>query len=133
MEPNCPFGLAEGVKDFQDGARREKREDGPTLGPVEPVPVGEGPLAKVQASSNLVSAIPSLHAGITMYFATFLFSRRRWTWGSVALIYALTMGFALVFFAEHYVFDIILGWTLAAMVPLVQTWWRFHRHHSNNK
>ena len=129
----APFGLAEGVKDFQDGARREERADGPTLGPVEPVPVGEGPLAKAQASSNLVSAIPSLHAGITMYFATFLFSRRRWKWGAVAFIYALTMGFALVFFAEHYVFDIILGWTLAAAVPLIQTWWMSRRRESINK
>ena len=68
-----------------------------------------------------------------MYFATFLFSRRRWKWGSVALIYALSMGFALVFFAEHYVFDIILGWTLAAAVPLVQTWWMSRRRESINK
>lgn len=80
-----------------------------------------------QKESNLVAAIPSLHAALTMYLATYMFARRRKKLGVVCLIYAFAMGFTLVFFAEHYVFDILLGWGIAIVVPLVgvtlEKWW----------
>ena len=74
-----------------------------------------------------MAAIPSLHAALTMYLATYMFARRRKKLGVVCLIYAFAMGFTLVFFAEHYVFDILLGWGIAIVVPLVgvtlEKWW----------
>ncbi len=71
-----------------------------------------------QASVNLVAAIPSLHAGLSVMIAAFLWGRvSRW-WRPVLAAYVLIMAFALVYSAEHYVVDILLGWALAATVVL---------------
>ncbi len=72
-----------------------------------------------QASVNLVAAIPSLHAGLSAMVAMFLWRRVRLPWRTVLLGYVLTMAFALVYSAEHYVIDILLGWALAAIVMVV--------------
>ncbi|MBM7365563.1 hypothetical protein JOC45_000244 [Gordonia hydrophobica] len=69
-----------------------------------------------QAKSNLVAAIPSLHAGLTMLLALFMWPRTRWFGKTMFTGYALVMAFALVYTAEHYVVDILLGWGLAALV-----------------
>ncbi|MDO4929170.1 MAG: phosphatase PAP2 family protein [Corynebacterium sp.] len=114
----APGNLASGLEEFQYGARRELREaDKPTQTPVAPVDSGEGILVSAYESTNLVAAVPSLHAALTMFIASHLLFARRWKTGLLALAYALTMAFALVFFAEHYVFDIILGWILAISIP----------------
>lgn len=72
-----------------------------------------------QMKSNLVAAIPSLHAGLTMLLALFMWPRTRWFGKAAFTGYALVMAFALVYTAEHYVFDILLGWGLAAVVIVV--------------
>jgi hypothetical protein len=72
-----------------------------------------------QASVNLVAAIPSLHAGLSAMVAMFLWRRIHWRWRPFLTAYVLTMAFALVYSAEHYVIDILLGWALAAIVSLV--------------
>ncbi|MGB3304472.1 phosphatase PAP2 family protein [Gordonia sp. (in: high G+C Gram-positive bacteria)] len=69
-----------------------------------------------QSKSNLVAAIPSLHAGLTMLLALFMWPRSRWLGKTIFTGYAFAMAFALVYTAEHYVFDIILGWALAGAV-----------------
>ncbi|WP_375003077.1 phosphatase PAP2 family protein [Gordonia sp. PS3] len=69
-----------------------------------------------QTKSNLVAAIPSLHAGLTMLLALFIWPRTRWFGKTMFMGYALTMAFALVYSGEHYVFDILLGWGLAGAV-----------------
>lgn len=69
-----------------------------------------------QASVNLVAAIPSLHAGLTAAVAAFLWNRVNRGWRPVLVAYVLIMAFTLVYTAEHYVIDILLGWTLAAVV-----------------
>ncbi|WP_432211723.1 phosphatase PAP2 family protein [Gordonia aichiensis] len=69
-----------------------------------------------QAKSNLVAAIPSLHAGLTMILALFMWPRTRWLGRTMFMGYAWAMAFALVYTAEHYVFDILLGWGLAGAV-----------------
>jgi hypothetical protein len=72
-----------------------------------------------QASVNLVAAIPSLHAALTAMIAVFLWRRvKRW-FRPVLVAYVLAMAFALVYSAEHFVVDILLGWALAAIVLLV--------------
>lgn len=69
-----------------------------------------------QASVNLVAAIPSLHAGMTAAIAAFLWHRVRRGWRPVLAVYVLVMAFTLVYTAEHFVVDILLGWALAAVV-----------------
>jgi hypothetical protein len=75
-----------------------------------------------QSKANLVAAIPSLHAGLTMLLALFMWPRVRALGRALFMGYALTMAFTLVYTGEHYVFDILLGWGLAAGVLLVQAW-----------
>jgi membrane-associated phospholipid phosphatase len=69
-----------------------------------------------QASVNLVAAIPSLHAGLTAGVTAFLWNRVHRNWRPLLVAYPLIMAFTLVYSAEHYVIDILLGWALAAVV-----------------
>lgn len=75
-----------------------------------------------QGKANLVAAIPSLHAGLTMLLALFMWPRVRALGKTLFMGYAVAMAFTLVYTAEHYVFDILLGWALAAAVILVYHW-----------
>lgn len=78
-----------------------------------------------QASVNLVAAIPSLHAGLSLGIAVFLWTRLNNVWRPVLVAYPLIMAFTLVYTAEHYVIDILLGWLLAAVV--LTALWLFER------
>jgi hypothetical protein len=79
------------------------------------------------AYANNVAAVPSLHAAFSLLIAITLWPRnRRWLRPIVAL-YPLAMGFALVYGAEHYVSDILLGWvytlvTLLAVRVIARGW-----------
>lgn len=72
-----------------------------------------------QASVNLVAAIPSLHAALTAMISVFLWRRVNPRWRPLLVAYPLAMAFVLVYSAEHFVVDILLGWALAAAVMLV--------------
>ncbi len=69
-----------------------------------------------QASVNLVAAIPSLHAGLSLAIAMFLWRRVTRRWRPLLVAYVLIMAFTLVYSAEHYVIDILLGWSLAVVL-----------------
>ena len=71
---------------------------------------------RLSAVGNPVAAMPSLHAGVALFVALFGISRlrRRWRW--LLLLYPLTMSFMLVYYAEHYVIDVVAGFALAALV-----------------
>ena len=71
-----------------------------------------------QASVNLVAAIPSLHAGLSMMIAAFLWGRVGRRWRPLLVGYAAIMAFTLVYAAEHYVVDLLLGWALAILTSL---------------
>lgn len=75
-----------------------------------------------QASVNLVAAIPSLHAGMSAALAAFLWHRVHRAWRPLLVAYPLLMAFTLVYTAEHYVIDLLLGWALAAAVIAVIAW-----------
>jgi hypothetical protein len=66
--------------------------------------------------SNPVAAVPSLHAAYTLLVTLFLWRSTRWGRPLLAA-YPPAMAFALVYTAEHYLVDILLGWvyTLAAV------------------
>ena len=60
--------------------------------------------------SNPVAAVPSLHAAYTLLITLFLWRLApRWARPLLAA-YPFAMAFALVYTAEHYVVDILLGW-----------------------
>jgi len=84
-----------------------------------------------QASVNLVAAIPSLHAALTAMISVFLWRRVKPIWQPLLVAYPLAMAFVLVYSAEHFVIDILLGWTLAVIVSLVigwiDSWWSRRR------
>lgn len=76
----------------------------------------EGLFERGSEYANPVAAVPSLHAAYTLLFSIFLWRFADWAKPLLAL-YPLAMAFALVYTAEHYVVDILLGWayTVAAV------------------
>jgi hypothetical protein len=126
--PRCMFGPARGVPDGGLLGAMQSTQDGANSW-VERI-VGRGwvklnlhsasaLIDQGQSSVNLVAAIPSLHAGLTLAVAAFLWNRVSRKWRPLLVAYVLVMAFTLVYTAEHYVVDILLGWVLAAMVLLV--------------
>jgi PAP2 superfamily protein len=60
--------------------------------------------------ANSVAAVPSLHGAYTLLITLVLWRLAPW-WGRVLLaVYPWAMAFALVYTAEHYFVDILLGW-----------------------
>ena len=124
-DPRCMFGSARGVPDGGLlGSMQTTR--GGAHGWIERI-VGRGwdnlhfhtaasLIDEGQASVNLVAAVPSLHAALTAAVAAFLWRRVARGWRPLLVAYPLVMAFTLVYTAEHYVVDILLGWLLAAVV-----------------
>ncbi|HST17360.1 MAG TPA: phosphatase PAP2 family protein [Gaiellaceae bacterium] len=79
---------------------------------------------------NNYAAIPSLHAGyafVVLLFAGALAGRSRWRRPivGVALVYALLQATAVVYTADHYVVDVLLGFAAATLAYLgVNRVWR---------
>ncbi len=79
----------------------------------------EGLYERGSEYANPVAAVPSLHAAYTLLITLFLW-RSAPRWARVLLAaYPLAMAFALVYTAEHYVFDILLGWTYTVIAVWV--------------
>jgi hypothetical protein len=77
---------------------------------------------KGTAYSNAVAAVPSLHAAYTLLITLVLWRMAPW-WGRVLLaIYPWAMAFALVYTAEHYFSDILLGWIYCVVGFMVVNW-----------
>src|SRR5215218_1853586 len=62
--------------------------------------------------ANDVAAVPSLHAALALLVAIAIWPQRRWARLLVAA-YPLAMALAIVYTAEHYVADVLLGWIYA--------------------
>lgn len=78
-----------------------------------------------QASANPVAAMPSMHAAAAALVAAFFWAGVSW-WGRLALVlYPLAMGFALVYTAEHYVVEVVVGCLVAVVVVI--GWTAGHR------
>ncbi|MBW9210131.1 phosphatase PAP2 family protein [Mumia sp. zg.B21] len=76
---------------------------------------------------NPVAAMPSLHAGLAALIAFYGVQRLRTSWRWVLLLYPLVMSFTLVYYAEHYVIDIIGGFALALAVMIGCDAWERRR------
>ena len=57
----------------------------------------------------------------------FLWNRVHRGWRPLLAAYVLVMAFTLVYTAEHYVVDILLGWALAAVVLVAIVWFKSRR------
>jgi hypothetical protein len=81
-----------------------------------------------QRSVNLTAAVPSLHAGFTMLVALTVRGRVPWRRARpLVLLYPAAMALSLMATAEHYFFDILLGWTYAGGLMLAWSWWERRR------
>jgi membrane-associated phospholipid phosphatase len=134
--PRCMFGSARGVPDGGLLGSMQTTQDGAN-GWIERI-VGRGwgklnlhtasaLLDQGQASVNLVAAVPSLHAGMTLAISVFLWNRVSRGWRPVLAAYVIIMAFTLVYTAEHFVIDILLGWALAVAVLLTTRWLKGRR------
>jgi hypothetical protein len=89
------------------------RSIGPISGEVPFVSVSfEGLFQLGSDYANPVAAVPSLHAAYTLLIAVFLWPLARRVRPLLAA-YPVAMAFALVYTAEHYVVDVLLGWAYA--------------------
>ncbi len=76
--------------------------------------------------SNPTAAMPSLHAGFSLFVVMFFWPmvQRRSLHIAMAL-YPIVMGWSLVYLAEHYVIDVLAGW--AVVVFSFWLWARIER------
>jgi membrane-associated phospholipid phosphatase len=76
---------------------------------------------------NPVAAMPSLHAGITFLVAIYGIQRLRSRWRWLLAAYPLLMCTTLVYYAEHYVIDVLAGALLAVVVLVGCQLWESSR------
>jgi len=81
----------------------------------------------LQGVGNPVAAMPSLHAGITFLVAGYAIQRLRSPARWLLAAYPLLMSVTLVYYAEHYVVDIVAGALLAGVVLLGSQLWERSR------
>ena len=84
-------------------------------------------VARGEAYSNAVAALPSLHSAVPMMVVLFswrLVGRRL---RLVLVAYVLAMTFTLTYGGEHYVVDAFLGWLYAAGAVYGVAWWMTRR------
>lgn len=139
-DPKCMFRSARGVPDGGILGAMQTHQDGANPWIERIVGRGWGKLNlhsatalldQGQASVNLVAAIPSLHAGMTAAIAAFLWHRVHRGWRPLLVAYVLIMAFTLVYTAEHYVVDILLGWAFAAVAVMLLN--RYERRRRRRK
>jgi membrane-associated phospholipid phosphatase len=81
----------------------------------------------LQGVGNPVAAMPSLHAGITFLVAMYGIWRLRTPLRFLLVLYPLSMCVTLVYYAEHYVVDVLAGGVLAALVMVACGLWERRR------
>jgi membrane-associated phospholipid phosphatase len=65
---------------------------------------------------NQLAAVPSMHAGVSMFICLFFWRGARPWLRAVLALYVAAMAFTLVYSGEHYVFDVVVGWVYATAV-----------------
>jgi membrane-associated phospholipid phosphatase len=100
-----------------------------TQAATSPLPTDSGPLYHL-VSDNPYAAVPSLHEGYAMLvFLTVVLlawnTRWRWPVFGVALLYPIIQSIAVVYTANHYVVDLLIGAVYAAVAVFgMQRLWR---------
>ncbi|WP_297733865.1 phosphatase PAP2 family protein [Nocardioides sp.] len=80
---------------------------------------------QISAVGNQVAAMPSLHAALALFVAVYALRHLRTRWRWTLPLYPLTMSFMLVYYAEHYVVDVLAGYAAVALV--MSGWARWDR------
>ena len=122
LVPTMPPWLA-GEQGLIPGIDRESRTAGNGWRLLN-VTWAESLLNKGRAVSNPVAALPSLHAAYALFFSLMIWPRATWfrRIGSrgylpgsrpLLVLFPITMLITLVVAAEHYLFDVFLGWVFA--------------------
>jgi membrane-associated phospholipid phosphatase len=75
------------------------------------------------AIANPVAAMPSLHAACALLVVVFFWSKMRFWMKPIALVLPTAMSFCLVYFGEHYVADIIIGFAYVWIACVLSTRW----------
>lgn len=82
-------------------------------------------------AGNPVAAMPSLHTAFALFVVAFFLPVVRRRWWPLLLAYPLAMTFTLVYSAEHYVIDVLVGWVYVGgtflAVGAAERWWRRRR------
>lgn len=81
----------------------------------------------LQGVGNPVAAMPSLHAGTSFLIAMYGIQRLHSSWRWLLVLYPVSMSTALVYYAEHYVVDILAGALLAWLVLAGTSFWERRR------
>jgi hypothetical protein len=81
---------------------------------------------RLSGVGNPVAAMPSLHAATALFVAVYGISRLRSRWRWLLLLYPLAMSFMLVYYAEHYVVDILAGFAATGLVLWACGLWERH-------
>jgi membrane-associated phospholipid phosphatase len=76
--------------------------------------------------ANPVAAVPSMHSALPMLLLLFFWSRAP-RLRPLLVAYPLAMTFTLIYAGEHYLFDVLAGWAVAALVHLVWRRWESRR------
>lgn len=77
----------------------------------------------LEANSNPVAAMPSLHAAFTIVVVVALWPLVTNQVGRALLVvYPFAMAFTLVYGGEHYVIDVLIGWLYAGAAIALTTW-----------
>ncbi len=84
-------------------------------------------VARGEAYSNAVAAIPSLHSAVPMMVLLFSWRLVGLRLRLVLVAYVLAMTFTLTYGGEHYVVDAFLGWLYAAGAVYGVAWWLTRR------
>lgn len=74
-----------------------------------------------------VGALPSLHAAWPFLLLLFFWPTAG-RWRAVLVAYACAMALTLMYSADHFLFDIALGWTYATLAYVVGNRWWYRRH-----
>jgi len=93
-----------------------------------PLPTDGGPLYHL-VDGNPYAAIPSLHGGYSFLIFLFVVTlawNTRWRWLSLlAIAYPAIQSFAAVYTGNHYVVDLLIGYTYATVALFGMLWlWR---------
>jgi membrane-associated phospholipid phosphatase len=70
-------------------------------------------LSQAQNLSNPVAAMPSLHSAFALFSVAFFANRVRRRWWPLLAAYPIAMALALIYSGEHWVIDVLVGWTYA--------------------
>ncbi|HYJ13092.1 MAG TPA: phosphatase PAP2 family protein [Thermomicrobiales bacterium] len=76
----------------------------------------------VVGESNPIAAMPSIHFAVTFLLVWVAWEYGR-IWRVLAVVYAASMGMALIYMGEHYVIDVLAGGIVTSIGWLTAGWW----------